>query len=127
MENVMKLFILLSLFVNSAFACTYFINEITAKKELTAVVEATLKAGNDNASVEAEIVSFKWFESISTPMCPEELTFEAELNVRKQIIHSSGYRQTCMGTVNIVKTEDWKTYNSDSYTVTGHNNLRCTR
>lgn len=85
----------------NASACSYFIDEEAVKGELIKVVEAGLNT--TDKILGSKVSEFSWRESISTPMCPEELTFEATVVT----MTDDGGGLPCHLATQITKIADW--------------------
>lgn len=119
----MKTFILLTtLFISlqsyNAFACTYRIDEEAKSKELKTVALAYL---GDSKITSVVVDSFSFFESKPTAMCPEELTYKAEITVA-----FSNATSNCVANLKVTKIESW-VEDYSNYIVTGANLARCAR
>ena len=102
-------------FATQASACTYFVDNQAAENDLAAAAVSHL--GASLAYVEdLSIDHFRWFESISTPMCPQELTFEATVTVTYQN-NLGTFPEDCKATVSVVRVDDWTT-NIETFTFT---------
>lgn len=102
----------------TAYACTYDINKEQKSEELKEVALADLVGEN---IISAQVVKFSYYESKPTPMCPEEMTYEATINV----YFKSGMTK-CYADVKVTKVESWKD-DFSSYTVTGKKHAHCNR
>jgi hypothetical protein len=98
------------IFSLTAFPCSYFINEVAAQNDLIASASTELQAGlQDWKSI--SLKSFRWYESISTPMCPEEMTFEATVMFEYK---TSGVAD-CYQTISVKRVDNW-TNQDQTYT-----------
>lgn len=105
MKQIINLFIATStmIFSLTAFPCSYYINEVAVQNDLIANASTELKMGlYDWKSISVE--SFKWYESISTPMCPEEMTFEGTFTFEYK---TSGVVD-CFTTIDVKLVSSWK-------------------
>jgi len=101
---------------NVSMACSYVIDEPKKIEELQRVALANL-GEKDVMAVQA--YGFSYFESKPTPMCPDELTYEASYDV----VYKYGLNK-CFATVKVKKIESWID-DSDSYIVTGVKSSQC--
>ena len=86
-----------------SFACSYFINPIAVENELGALGLTNLEVPlSELRSIEFSNV--RWWESVSTPMCPEEMTYEASFQVKWQ---KKASKEICSAAVKVTKTEPW--------------------
>jgi hypothetical protein len=100
-------------------ACSYFIDMAKKGEELKAVALAGLQY---EQLVSAEVKSAKFFESKPTRMCPDEITYDATIDV--------AYRtrmNMCIVSLQVRKVEPWDTETSDTdtYTITGRCKAAC--
>jgi hypothetical protein len=123
--KILTIITLLSM-TSHVLACRYYVNEKANKETMRAVLLASIEGGSDEIKAEASLTTYTWFESISTPMCPEELTHKASFDVVKKIMTPGAYMQSCVGKVKVTKIDDWKT-RKVSFIIEGENQLRCTR
>ncbi|MGE0174991.1 MAG: hypothetical protein AB7T49_19515 [Oligoflexales bacterium] len=105
-----------------AFACSYYIDNLQKRNELIAAVASELKVGLETTTKLA-IDSYKWWESIPTPMCPDELTFIA--NVKVEYITIGETSDKCAAYLAVTKKENWKE-NSDSFSFEKLSEVVCT-
>lgn len=98
----------LTLFSQSSMACSYSVNQTQKKNELIA-------AGITNLNISLEVVksvsvvNFHFYESIPTPMCPKEVTYEGVIFY--DYMDPTAMRPTqCQVTLNVTKKEDWITH-----------------
>lgn len=92
-------------------ACSYYINEIQKKNELTAAAASHLQLELSVVSKNS-VESFSWVESKPTPMCPEELTYRALVTLEYED-PTATFPRPCVSQMTVVKIEDWKTHISD--------------
>jgi hypothetical protein len=114
MENFMKathtlyasLAALFVAFATPASACSYYINELAEKNDLMAAVASNLNVSV--AEVESiEITNYSFFESISTPMCPEEITHLGTVEI-SYVDPTTQYN--CHAVINVTKKDNWKSH-----------------
>lgn len=90
-------------------ACSYAVNEVGIKNQLAAHFLTTLNIGIDEVLTQVqklEISNFSYFESKPTMMCPEEMTYSMNINIKYM---GSGY---CMASALVTLVEGW---GADSY------------
>lgn len=102
---------------HAADACSYTIDQAAMKKELETVVAAGLKGVTKVSAVTTE---FSYYESKPTPMCPEEMTYNAKVSVR----YGTGATR-CQEDFSIKKIESWSATGENVYTVSGSRLPRC--
>lgn len=116
-KTLLTLTTVFSLFTaNSALACSFFIDDARVNAELTKVAVASL---GDVEVLSAEATDMNWVISKPTIMCPEELTYNAKIDV----VYESGLNQ-CAGQLTIKKIESW-TSDENTYQISGSNSFRC--
>ncbi len=103
--------------INSAKACSYYIDQVKKTAELEKVALATLEGSTILSST---VNSFSFFESKPTPMCPEELTYNATFAVN----YNDGLNN-CIAELKIKKVESWSALDEDNYTVSGRKAALC--
>lgn len=108
----------LILLSKSAHACSYIIEKTKKIDELQKVALANL---SDKKNLSVQNYSFSYFESKPTPMCPEELTYEASYHV----VYNDNPSK-CFADIKVKKVESWID-DLSVYTVTGANSARCLR
>jgi len=108
----------LILLSKSAHACRYVIEKTKKIDELQRVALANFA---DKKNLSVQNYSFSYFESKPTPMCPEELTYEASYNV----VYTDNSSK-CFADIKVKKVESW-TDDLNVYTVTGANSAKCNR
>lgn len=115
----MKLLILNALAISTALttanvsqACTYFVNDIAAKNDMAAHLLTDLRITLDQlrTSVTSD---YSWHESISTPMCPEELTYTATFDLGYELSDLVG----CGAKAKVTKVEPWVRGSDATYTI----------
>jgi hypothetical protein len=112
----------LSFYSSFASACMYHIDPVAKAAELKTVALASLGV-NEASLISAEVLSFNYFESISTPMCPEELTHTAKF----QVTYTQNSSQ-CVVELEVKKVEPFVSQNDeDTYSIKGQKSARCTR
>jgi len=74
----------------------------------------------DSKALSSSIDNFSFFESKPTPMCPEELTYNA--------VVTASYKyglNNCTVELAVKKVESWGNADLDTYTVTGRKSASC--
>jgi hypothetical protein len=125
----MKLSILfLSIIISSqVYGCRYVIDEKAVSKELMSVGLSNVTGGVDTVKIiNSNVIKFDFFESISTPMCPKEMTYKAKVQVSFEQKSSYSYPQFCSGVVEVTKIEPWDSLEADTYKVSGVKTIKCT-
>lgn len=118
MKNLMVAFsLLVSVYAQDLFACSYMIDGVSKSAELEKVALASL---GDVKILDSALSDFSFFESKPTPMCPEELTFSLTLSVAYE-----SAMNVCAGQLKITKIEPWVSGLDDIYHVSGRNSFRC--
>lgn len=98
-------------------ACSYHIDEVKKSAELQSVAVASL----GEAKVLTTAVSkFSFFESKPTPMCPDEMTYNAVVTAS---FEQNG--RICTVELAVKKVEPWAKSDLDTYTVEGRKNATC--
>ncbi len=96
-------------FASKSHACTYMVDELGKKNELASYFLTTMNIGIDEVFskvTKLEIKDFSFFESKSTPMCPEEMTYSAQIEMA---YFDNGY---CFANTVVTLVEGW---GEDSY------------
>lgn len=109
--HLLVLFCLSFSYSASTLACMYVIDEAKKSAELKAVALASL---GDVTVINSDVSNFKFFESKPTPMCPEEMTYTAEV--------AATFRRgtdACIVRLSVKKVEPWKNSDLDVYSITG--------
>jgi hypothetical protein len=107
----------ITLTANLANACSYAINEVKKSAELQSVALGSI----DGEKILSSAVSkFSYFESKPTPMCPDELTYNAIVSATYEV-----GMNVCSVELKIKKVESWTTNDLDTYSVTGRQSARC--
>jgi hypothetical protein len=105
--------------INIASACSYQIDQAKKIAELTKIAYASLEP----AIIRTHTVNnFSFFESKPTPMCPEEMTYSADVSIGYEV--GTTY---CWVDLTVKKIESWGELDQDSYIVSGKKTARCNR
>jgi hypothetical protein len=108
--------------MQSALACRYYIDENQASKELVQIAIAAVESGNSTFKVVShQKMTFDFFESKPTAMCPEEITITAEFYMTAKT--RSG---NCHGVVEVIKIGPLGK-GDVTYKVNGLGKFRCDR
>ncbi len=102
---------------NYANACSYQIDEAKTTVELKKIALASL---GGSKILSSSVSGFSFFESKPTPMCPEELTYNAVVTASYQY-----GLNTCTVELSVKKVESWGDSDQDTYTVAGRKNASC--
>ena len=89
-----------------AFACSYWVDNLAEKNVLMGAVATHLKVSLEHTQ-DLRVTEYKWWESISTPMCPEELTFEAKVTIDWTPPDTES-EMLCKATVFVTRIDSWK-------------------
>ncbi len=65
---------------SNALSCSYFIHQIGQKNDLAAATASHLNVSLEDVT-SLRITEYRFWESIPTPMCPEEITHEATIEL----------------------------------------------
>lgn len=90
-------------------ACSYFIDELAAKNRLVAAVATEHGATLDALDIQA-IDGFCWYESKSTPMCPDEITYKARI-----AFSLKGSATGPIHLVNVTEIDSWEDHGYKTY------------
>jgi hypothetical protein len=88
-----------------ALACSYYINETAVKNDLGAKLLTELKISIDDVT-SVEVSDFSFFESKSTPMCPDEMTYLSTFQISFNNA-SDPLAKGCVAIAKVTKVEPW--------------------
>lgn len=89
---------------SGALACSYYIDEAKIKSDLAAKVVEHFNLSEQNVTA-TNVTKFNWWESKPTPMCPEELTYEATVSV--SFVSDDALTHGCTAIAKVTKVEPW--------------------
>ncbi len=106
---------------HTAQACSYYIDKAKKSNELQKVVLASL---GEVRIQSVSVKDFSFFESKPTPMCPEEMTYNATVAVTYKPANQNS-SELCSGDITIKKIEPWTKSGVDTYSVSGKKAVVC--